>query len=160
MKVVLVANIFYSVTIDFATGRSITKFFNGINTLNSRSNALTFFLSEACLSDDHTKDEIYATVSVHYLPTNERSELTNSMAWQTGDQVYIGLERECDLYRTESIKVSGYAIYNPNVPTLVTLVHHNYQNLERLRTKSENVLILADDYSIFFKKKKQRFLIA
>lgn len=160
MKVALVANIFYSVTIDFATGRSITKFFNHINPLKSRSAALTFFLMEACLNDHHTADEIYATVSAHYLRTNERCELTNTLAWQTGEQVYLGLEAECDLYRKEGIKVSGYALYNPNMPQLVTLVHHNYQNLEGLRNRSESVLILANDYSIFFKKKKQWFLIA
>lgn len=136
--------------------KTFSRLFSFYQPLRCRELALTYFL-EMVLSDDFDHKRMFLTMYVRH-KSGERVEIINSQNYQQVEENLDGLTRELELYKKEKIK-APVAVYNKRQPHQITILHENYKKVHHLQT-SDTVITLAADYSVFFRGRKEKFLIA
>jgi hypothetical protein len=157
MRLTLLQNIFYEVVTETSDGKTFCQFFNDPSFLNSREAALNSFM-ESVLYDDPRPEEMFFTVYMRHLKTGERLELISTSSYEHPGETLKSLERELFFYQQENI-ATNVAIYNHDQPNKINILWPRFKNAHLLCNPSTSA-ILANNYWIFLKKKKEQYLIA
>lgn len=144
-------NIYYTVEFLFSDGNYINHIFTG-PVKKARSKAITCML-EYMLSDD-AKKNTYILVSAHHIKTGEKITVTSSSLIY---MVHEGLQLELELWQQEGVK-TDVVMFNYRQPEYVTLILSG-ANYDLLKT-ADNVLGIAEDWSVTFGRKKTKLNVA
>jgi hypothetical protein len=157
MRLVFLPGIYYEVVTETSDGKTFSQFFNDPNFLNSREAALHSFM-ESVLYDEPRPDETFVTVYMRHLKSGERLELISTPDYERPGITLKSLERELFFYQQENI-ATNVAIYNHDQPGKINILWPRFKNAHLLCNPSTSA-ILANNYWIFLKKKKEQYFIA
>lgn len=155
MQMVIVPNIFFEVVTESCEGQTFSEFFTLPNIIDSREAAINKFLESVL--EEPKADETFVTLYLRYLKTGERLELLNSETYEHPGETLKALERELFLFQKCNI-ATNVAIFNHDQPNKITILFPRFRNAHMLVNLSTSVL-LASNYWVFLKKKKERFMI-
>jgi hypothetical protein len=108
--------------------------------------------------DELKVDETFTTLYMRHLKTGECLELVNTENYDQPGETLKALERELFFYQKENI-ATNVAIFNHDQPNKITILFPRFKNAHMLVNPSTSVL-LASQYWVFLRKKKERFMIA
>jgi hypothetical protein len=134
---------------------SFSRYFSHPNFLLCRERALTYFL-EIVLDDSFNHEQDFASLALRHAPSGETVEITNSHIYDT--VLWLeGLTRELELLWQEGINalVAAYDVRHPQFVMILNAYVGSIQNNNPYIN-----YILAADYWVFLRGKRQRLMTA
>lgn len=150
-------NIFYSLLVEYPDGNVHIHTYMGLDALKLRETAVSCFL-KLYMSEDVQKGECFLTLFVNHIPSNSRIAVTNSAVFEDSIHGFHGLEQELKLYHKEKIK-TAVVLYDLARPGFISILCSPVKNIKQYKTDT-TIFAIADDYPIFFRWKKEKFLLA
>jgi hypothetical protein len=134
---------------------SFCRHFTNSNILLCRELALTYYL-ELILDDAFYSEQHFASLILHHTQSGEHVEITNSGMYDK-EQCLEGLKRELELLWMEGINAPIIA-HDRKHPNFVTILNTSDRRMQS--TDTNLIYMLAADYSVFLRGKRQRLMIA